>query len=691
MTTLLSYFGNIKLTQDQNNALTKLESFLESDKKIFVLGGYAGTGKTTILRGVVNYLSDEEHKKNVVLTAPTGRATKVLSSRTGYDAFTIHRTIYAKDCVVIKNQKSEDFAEREFTYVFPLQEAPKEVVVIVDEASMLTDKESHNELFQFGSGHLLTDLIKYSRDGKIIFVGDVAQLPPVGDTHSAALDVDSLSQLEFGVDSYVMTEVVRQSKDNQILNNAIKVRDLLEKPRNERNELVFETKQGEVETITADGIVNCYVDDLEQHSYLQTDSKIICYSNRLAGIYNQHIRQRLYSYPTHVMPNDLLMIVQNNYNLDVFNGDIIRVISVSDNVEKQSAPVYVKRFGERVRETITLTFRDVELQNEFGKVFSCKIIDSFLESSDPHLPFDDMKALLINFCMRMDECGIKEGTLDFVERMKSDPYLNALRVKYGYAITCHKAQGGEWNKVYVDFTDRLGLSDDYLRWIYTATTRASKTLYGLNLPNITALSKLQFNPIQRVSKAPADLLDWSNYPSTPFHSESSLGCKRAKYFEIEEKLSQSSCKIERVKSNPYMEEYYISTSNGVVRFDVMHDASGIFKSFKTAIITDENKQLLELLNSDYVIDSKLDYQPSTDSFNQLFQFVLAAASELDIKLINVVESIPNYYITYLFKTSGQFSYIQFFFNGSHQITRAMPKSDLGEQDEKLQQLILKLS
>ncbi len=147
MTTLLSYFGNIKLTQNQNNALTKLESFFESDKKIFVLGGYAGTGKTTILRGVVNYLSDEEHKKNVVLTAPTGRAAKVLSARTGYDAYTIHRAIYSKDCVVIKNQKSEDFAEREFTYVFPLQEASKEVVVIVDEASMLTDKESHNELF----------------------------------------------------------------------------------------------------------------------------------------------------------------------------------------------------------------------------------------------------------------------------------------------------------------------------------------------------------------------------------------------------------------------------------------------------------------------------------------------------------------------------------------------------------------
>jgi hypothetical protein len=140
-----------------------------------------------------------------------------------------------------------------------------------------------------------------------------------------------------------------------------------------------------------------------------------------------------------------------------------------------------------------------------------------------------------------------------------------------------------------------------------------------------------------------------------------------------------------------LEEYYISTSNGVVRFDAMHDMAGVFKPFITAIITDENKQLLELLNSDYEIETKLDYQPSTDSFNQLFQFVLATASELDIKLINVVESIPNYYISYLFKTSGRFSYIQFFFNASHQITRAMPKSDLGEQDEKLQQLILKLS
>lgn len=691
MSTLLSYFDNIKLTKDQSNALAKLEEFFAGDKKIFILGGYAGTGKTTILRGVVNYLTNKDNQKNVVLTAPTGRAAKVLSARTGCEAFTIHRAIYAKDCVVIKNQKSEDFAEREFTYVFPLQEAPKEVVVIVDEASMLTDKESYNELFQFGSGHLLTDLIRYSRDGKIIFVGDVAQLPPVGDTYSAALDVDCLSQLEFGVDSYTMTEVVRQSKDNQILNNAIKVRDLLEKTRNERSELVFETKQGEVGSITADGIIDSYVNDLEKHSYLQTSSKIICYSNRLASIYNQHIRQCLYSSPTHVMPNDLLMIVQNNYNMDVFNGDVIRVLSVSSEIEKQSAPVYVKRFGERKRETITLTFRDVELENEFGKIFHCKIIDSFLESSDPHLPFDDMKALLINFCIRMDECGIKEGTLDFVERMKSDPYLNALRVKYGYAITCHKAQGGEWNKVYVDFTDRIGLSDDSLRWIYTATTRASKTLYGLNMPNITALSKLQFNPIQRVSKVPVDLLDWSNYPSTPFHSESSLGCKRAKYFEIEEKLSQLSYKIERVKSNPYMEEYYISTSNGVIRFDVMHDAAGIFKPFKTSVITDENKKLLVLLNADFVIDSKLDYQPSTDSFNQLLQSVLAATTELDIKIINVVESIPNYYITYLFKTSGKFSYIQFFFNGNQQITRAMPKSDLGEQDEKLQQLISKLS
>ena len=691
MATLLSYFGNINLTQDQKNALTKLESFFVSDKKIFVLGGYAGTGKTTILRGVVDYLKDTDNRKNVVLTAPTGRAAKVLSARTGYDTSTIHRAIYAKDCVVIKNQKSEDFAEREFTYVFPLQEASREVVVIVDEASMLTDKEAHNELFQFGSGHLLTDLIKYSREGKIIFVGDVAQLPPVGDNHSVALDVEALCDMNYDVDSYVMTEVVRQSKDNQILNNAIKVRDLLEKPRNERSELVFETKQDEVESITADAIVDRCVNDLERHDYLQTSSKIICYSNRLASIYNQHVRQLLYSSPTHVMPNDLLMIVQNNYDLDVFNGDIVRVIAVSDKIEKQSAPVYVKRFGERKRETITLTFRDMEVQNEDGDIFSCKIIDSFLESSEPHLPFDDMKALLINFCMRMDECGIKEGTLDFVARMKSDPYLNALRVKYGYAITCHKAQGGEWNKVYIDFTGKLGLSDDSLRWIYTATTRASKTLYGLNLPNITALSKLQFNPIQRVSKAPADMFDWSNYPSTPFHSESLHGCKRAKYFEIEEKLSQSSYQIERVKSNPYLEEYYISTSDGIVRFDAMHDMAGVFKPFTTAIITDENKQLLELLNSDYVIDTKLDYQPSTDSFNQLFQFVLAAASELDIKLINVVESIPNYYISYLFKTSGRFSYIQFFFNASHQITRAMPKSDLGEQDEKLQQLILKLS
>lgn len=688
------YFTHLKLTDDQNNAISEVESFLAREDDVFILRGYAGSGKTTLLKGLVNYLNDQNI--NFRLMAPTGRATKVLQSKTRHGATTIHKGIYCFEKLLIENDESnEDFRIK---YIFPLlvdNDSSKiltSTVVIIDEASMISNSKANHELFSFGSDILLQDLLTHvfkGRDNKIIFVGDPAQLPPVTDNKSYALDKDYFIEKGFKAEMYEMTEVVRQTKDSSILTFANSIRELLHRDVKERNNLVLQPNNIDVFLRNSSTLIDEYVEQNPSLSF--NNSAVICYSNATAHSYNEAIRNRFGFNNDILNPGELLMITQNNYSnpdVELFNGDIIKVISISQTPEIFNVPVYIKVNGVQNKIHVELIFRELVFAHESGEEFKMKIIENMLYNNHTGLTLEEVKALYINF--KMQNPDVKDKSPDLKLRIKSDPYFNALRVKFAYAITCHKAQGGEWEKVMIDYSGRIGLNNDCLRWIYTATTRSKQLIYGSSIPNLTPLRKMSFSPIGKISKPSSDALIFTDVAETPWHTELSMPCKRKKYYDLENLLSVTPYKINRVKSNPYLEEYYIDAGEHQYRFDVMHDGAGFFKKFTTKTTDPVALELLNLFNDTDNMDYQYTYEPSGESFNQLYQHVSACLFNTETKITNIVESVSSYYITYYFKTSGLFSYIQFYFDATKTITKAMPKSDLGDQDNQLQLLIKKL-
>lgn len=324
---------NMELTKQQNEAFKKIKAFMESDASVFILRGYAGTGKTTMVKVVTDYIAQS---RNMYLMAPTGRAARVLSQKTKCMATTIHKAIYEGTCLVSKG--TNDIAETEFKLVFPIRTSKQDGknVVIVDEASMLCSRKIKHELYKFGSDNLMEDLLTFIRPGfggKVIFVGDPAQLPPVGESVSNALRAEYFQKQGLKVMEAELTEVLRQKNDSIILKNAMMIRDLLKKDK--RNSLVFEEKKDDVETISANCFLEKYLDYRKKSD--KNDSVVICFSNKSASRYNRAIRTDLYGKDVPVRENDVLMIIQNNYNLGRMNGEFVPVLSVGERTQ-QSAP-----------------------------------------------------------------------------------------------------------------------------------------------------------------------------------------------------------------------------------------------------------------------------------------------------------------------------------------------------------------
>jgi len=700
---ILNQFQNMTLTNDQVNALNLIKTFLYDNSKVFILKGYAGSGKTTLIKGFVNYLKSQ--KKNFSVMAPTGRAAKVLREKTGCGV-TIHKGIYDYNRLETIKDDSEDIAEKSFRYHFPVKiENNTHRIVIVDESSMVANTQTDHELFQFGSGRLLHDLLSYMQfhqaGNKIIFVGDPAQLPPFSDSKSLALDENYFTALNLSCSSYEMKEVARQATDSLILKNATSIRNLLEKKQ--RNELTLELDNKECIEIPSIEATDHYVKDFP---FPQVgNGVIICFSNAQCLAYNQLIRKRLFPDSTQITAGDIVLINNNNYHTygtELFNGDMAKVIWVSDITTSQTAPVIISIGEKKVRKNITLVFRDIKIRlPHLEREISCKIIDTLLNSPERDLTLHEMKALYINFVIRFDEeqnlrtaRGLKKyrhGSDEFKEQLKSDPYFNALRIKYGYAITCHKAQGGEWVKAYVDFFGRIGLKDDQLRWSYTAITRASKTLYAINPPAITSFSRLSFNPVGKIGDIPVNAFQYNNIPTTPFHGSNSHPAKRLKYFEIQDKLSDSPFELLRVESRPHQEMYYLKYNESELRVDLWHTEAGIFTTIKVQTQTIVAKQLEEIFKHPYHYNFRFDYSPGNEFLANLFNRIQATCAETNMQISNVEEKIDNYYVIYFFKTSGLASYIQFYFNKNGQFTSAIPKSDLGTDDLLFNCLINKLS
>lgn len=666
----------MELTKQQNEVFKKIKAFMESDASVFILRGYAGTGKTTMVKVVADYITQS---RDMYLMAPTGRAARVLSQKTKRMATTIHKAIYEGTCLVSKDTK--DIAETEFKLVFPIRTSKQngKNVVIVDEASMLCSRKIKHELYKFGSDNLMEDLLTFIRPGfggKVIFVGDPAQLPPVGESVSNALRAEYFQKQGLKVMEAELTEVLRQKNDSIILKNAMMIRDLLKKDK--RNSLVFEEKKDDVETISANCFLEKYLDYRKKSD--KNDSVVICFSNKSASRYNRAIRTDLYGKDVPVRENDVLMIIQNNYNLGRMNGEFVPVLSVGERTQ-QSAPVYVQVGGVKQRKIITLNFVQVTVTNGLGNPCLCMLLEDLLNSDKPELSIDETRALYINFCMRHPE--LKQGTQQFSLVLMQDAYYNAIRAKYGYAVTGHKCQGGEWGKVFVDYTGRTGLDNDSLRWAYTATTRAQKTLYVANLPHITPFSKFRIDPIQKCNRIDPECRILNEVGPTPFHDDNVDNAIRAKYHCIVKNMEFSPYSVVSVLSNPYLETYNIQTPDGVDRYDLYYKTGPVFQPVKAVVPNSHSVFIAMLMDDEHGMSYKFDYIPSDESYSQLYNLIRSACDTLGIQITNVVEHKEDYNVVYYMRTSSTFSYIKVYVNAEGFITYAKPMSLKGTEDRDL--------
>ena len=700
-----SHFQDISINQDQQLAIDKISDFLKSEDNIFILQGYAGTGKTTLIKGIVNFL--EETKKQFNVMAPTGRAAKVLRDKTGFGK-TIHSSIYKLEDLKSINSDSKELAEHNIKYLFPIDlDNNAERVLIVDEASMISSRESKNELFDFGTNILLDDLLSHTfqtnKNNKIIFVGDPAQLPPVGDNQSKALELSFFEELGFVCQIAQLTQVMRQD-DNLILENANTIRGLLKESSRSTIELKYDNSSF-VKLETYD-IVNKYT-QLYPNPQIG-DGVIISFSNAQCYHYNFAIREQLFSENKDIVEGDIIMINNNNqytYKTQLFNGDLAKVVHVSNHVVEQSAPVYVEKNGKRSQEIIKLKFRKIEFRvPHFDEEISCYIIDNLLNSIDRDLTLDMTRMLYINFVMRFNseqdrrkQLGLekfKVGSKEFKDELVKDPFYNALKVKYGYAITCHKSQGGEWDKVFIDYTGRTGLSNDVMKWSYTATTRGVNTIFAINPPHLTTFSRLKISNIINVGKIPNNALYLENVNCSPYHNKEHHRAKSLKFWEVKDALETTDFDIINVETNDWLEKYTLkNSSNREFVLEASHRGSGHFinqfevknKSGK------EDEELLEtIFNQNYSTDLGLDYKPRAKFLESLYFIMRSCCQELDIAITNIDEQVGKYFVQYFLVTDSISASIQFYFKENGRFSTVMPKTYQCENDQKLLLLTEKL-
>ena len=455
---LCKNLGNVP-TDDQSEALKKIAAYIcdNNNDVIFLMTGYAGTGKTSIISSVVKTL--DLLRMRSVLLAPTGRAAKVLSSYSGRQAFTIHKKIY--------RQKSSKDGLGSFTLDRNLQ---KNTFFIVDEASMISN--SSNDASLFGSGRLLDDLIEYVYSGtdcKLIVVGDTAQLPPVGSIVSPALDPTALGVYGFGLIVCELKQVVRQCESSGILMNATRVRLQVSENNLVRPSLDYVNYKDTIR-ITGEELI----DEISSaYGTCGMDGTIIVVnSNKQANRYNQGIRNRIFFREEEISPGDMVMVVKNNYFIINEEEDGAGFIANGEIAEVKKIRKYEERYGFHFADMV-LKFADFNLE------IDSKVMLDVLHLDTPALPSDKNKELYQNILS--DYLHIKTRRKQF-EAVRNDPYFNALQIKFAYAVTCHKAQGGQWERVFIDqgMFNRNEISIDYLRWFYTALTRSTDKVYLVN-------------------------------------------------------------------------------------------------------------------------------------------------------------------------------------------------------------------
>lgn len=699
--------GRFKPTDDQKILIQKLDNFFEDDCKCFIIKGYAGTGKTYFVKWLSEYLSYQGYDRQ--LMAPTGRASLILGNKTGVNATTLHKGIYSIDnlseIVVSKSGK----IKYKFMYEIRRSESPTRKFFIVDESSMISDKFSDNDFFMFGSGRVLTDLIDYSglknldKKDKLIFVGDPAQLPPVSDSISGALSRDYLKEAyDLNSMEYEMKEVVRQKEGSKILFNATYIRNLLQNPS--RNNFVFENNKTDFKKIEEIDVVEEY---LKTSKFEVDDSVIINFSNKQALEYNLAIRERLFKDKFTVEAGDKLIIAQNNYNyeIELYNGMIVRVLEAEKTLLEKKRLISYDYNGKDCK--IDLSFRKVIIETDSivgKKKIQCLILDDFIYDSSPTLSYEKNIAIYLDFKIRNPK--LKPGTKEFRETLRKDPFFNVLRVKYAYSITCHKAQGGEWNTVFVNMDISAGkLTEIFLRWTYTAITRARENVILFNYNSKTIFSDLEFGfaqiPLKTTQQTFSSQITFTlpeNFKDTIVsfgltEEEPVLISKLKEVLAIANHLNANVIKREK---KDFQEIYMFESGSRNAGISFWYNGKKVFTKVTSFVpltnSTDFASELISLFSSSIEIIIKSDeddiIQEGENNFSDnladpifennetlhlLYSELKDFLMEFDIRISNIKHF--QFLEKYELKREDEIAFLNFYYNGSGSFTKCIPDVD----------------
>jgi ATP-dependent exoDNAse (exonuclease V) alpha subunit len=448
-------------TAEQAHAIEVFSMFFSDrhEHVVMILRGSAGTGKTTLAGAIVKALVSLKQK--MILMAPTGRAAKVFSLNARHPAYTIHRRIY-------RQKSAADLSS------FSLNDnLNRDTLFLVDEASMIAN-QGYGES-SFGSGFLLDDLMRFVYNGqncRMVLIGDKAQLPPVGEDESPALMADVLRGYGMKVYECDLNQVLRQSESSGILWNATQIRSILFSPSTFQLPRIKFQGFADIQIVPGDELIESLS---SSYSHVGMDeTMVVTRNNKRANIYNQGIRNTVLDREDELCRGDLLMIVKNNYYWTEGEKDI-SFLANGDRAIVQRVRHIHEQYGFRFAE-VTMQFPDYDDYELTATV----ILDS-LTTEAPALTHEQQEQL---YNAVLEDYADIPYKADRIKKLKSDRYYNALQIKFAYAVTCHKAQGGQWSHVYLDqgyMTDDM-LSDDYIHWLYTAFTRATEKLYLVNWP-----------------------------------------------------------------------------------------------------------------------------------------------------------------------------------------------------------------
>ncbi len=534
-------------TPEQQCVLDALMAFVRSNDNAFVLKGAAGSGKTFLLGRFCNALATTNTHFRIL--APTGRAARILTNKTGWPARTIQSAIFTKPRII------EDASGESVYFQFPLapNKDPFPIVYVIDEASLLSDlqTEKDDNYLRFGSGRLLLDLITFAQAGRpdlshthFVFVGDPAQLAPVGSPFSAALDEAHLTaEHHLRVRSANLTTVVRQKAGSDILASATAIREAIDNSLFNELRLV---ESEEIQQVTPQDAASTFAETTRGSTH--TATVLITHSNHEAQQYNRHIRTILYeNHHVHLVPGERLIVTQNNYTHRLMNGDFVWLESASPTTETRT-PL----------RNIELYFRDVVVRMEGGlATIECKLLENHLMSEAGAPVKEIIQALWVDFKKRYKH--LKPSDPEFAHALHIDPYFNALRLKYGYAITCYKAQGGEWRNAVVVFDQQRGRqNEEFFRWTYTAITRARERLYLVNAPDFTPYSEMNFG--EPIAGEPGGTTKALQLSSAPEHLFEEAG------YSVQ------------VQELNYRRRLIVSNGTSSVTVDLVYNGKGIFTS-----------------------------------------------------------------------------------------------------------------